>query len=163
VFVDIGVKFFEHFLYIAEAVSCDDGCETGLWDNEDEFFYDKLHLPDGSSIPMRLRSIVGLIPLFAVHVLEERLYGGLPGLRERLVWFLEHRPDLAKLVSRWNEPGTGKCAAALAIAWASHESVVAPRARRKRISFRARRAGAVPCASRRTVCLRSQWREQSAP
>ncbi|KAE8756323.1 glucosidase [Paraburkholderia madseniana] len=107
VFVDIGVKFFEHFLYIAEAVSCDDGCDTGLWDSEDEFFYDKLRLPDGSNIPMRLRSIVGLIPLFAVHVLEERLHGHLPGLRERLVWFLEHRPDLAKLVSRWNEPGKG--------------------------------------------------------
>ncbi|HEY2607432.1 glucosidase [Paraburkholderia sp. RL18-103-BIB-C] len=105
VFVDIGVKFFEHFLYIAEAVSCDDGCETGLWDSDDEFFYDKLRLPDGSSMPMRVRSIVGLIPLFAVHVLEERLHGGLPCLRERLVWFLEHRPDLAKLVSRWNEPG----------------------------------------------------------
>jgi hypothetical protein len=56
---------------------------------------------------MRVRSIVGLIPLFAVHVLEERLHGELPGLRERLVWFLKHRPDLAKLVSRWNEPGKG--------------------------------------------------------
>jgi hypothetical protein len=107
VFVDIGVKFFEHFLYIAQAVSCDDGCDTGLWDSEDEFFYDKLRLPDGSSIPMRVRSIVGLIPLFAVHVLEERLHGHLPGLRDRLVWFLRHRPDLAKLVSRWNEPGKG--------------------------------------------------------
>jgi hypothetical protein len=107
VFVDIGVKFFEHFLYIAEAVSCDDGCETGLWDNADEFFYDKLRLPDGSNVPMRVRSIVGLIPLFAVHVLEERLHGSLPGLRDRLFWFLDHRPDLAKLVSRWNEPGKG--------------------------------------------------------
>jgi len=107
VFVDIGVKFFEHFLYIAEAVSCDDGCDTGLWDSADEFFYDKLRLPDGTSEPMRVRSIVGLIPFFAVHVLEERLHGGLPGLRDRLVWFLEHRPDLAKLVSRWNEPGKG--------------------------------------------------------
>jgi hypothetical protein len=107
VFVDIGVKFFEHFLYIAEAVSCDDGCETGLWDTADEFFYDKLKLPDGSSEPMRVRSIVGLIPLFAVHVLEERLHGSLPGLRERLFWFLEHRPDLARLVSRWNQPGKG--------------------------------------------------------
>ncbi|MGF6532381.1 hypothetical protein P3T20_003177 [Paraburkholderia sp. GAS206C] len=107
VFVDIGVKFFEHFLYIAEAVSCDDNCETGLWDSADEFFYDKLRLPDGTSEPMRVRSIVGLIPLFAVHVLEERLHGSLPGLRERLFWFLEHRPDLAKLVSRWDETGKG--------------------------------------------------------
>jgi hypothetical protein len=107
VFVDIGVKFFEHFLYIAEAVSCEDGCDTGLWDSEDEFFYDKLRLPDGGTVPMRIRSIVGLIPLFAVHVLEERLHGELPGLRDRLVWFLKHRPDLARLVSRWNEPGKG--------------------------------------------------------
>jgi hypothetical protein len=107
VFVDIGVKFFEHFLYIAEAVSSSDTCDTGLWDERDEFFYDVLQLPDGTSVPMRIRSIVGLIPLFAVHVLEEPLHGHLPGLRERLTWFLEHRPDLAKLVSRWNEPGKG--------------------------------------------------------
>jgi hypothetical protein len=107
VFVDIGVKFFEHFLYIAEAVSCEDGCDTGLWDSLDEFFYDKLRLPDGTNVPLRIRSIVGLIPLFAVHVLEQRLHGDLPGLRDRLVWFLEHRPDLARLVSRWNEPGKG--------------------------------------------------------
>jgi hypothetical protein len=107
VFVDIGVKFFEHFLYIAEAVSCEDGCDTGLWDSEDEFFYDKLRLPDGGTVPMRIRSIVGLIPLFAVHVLEERLHGELPGLRDRLVWFLKHRTDLSRLVSRWNEPGKG--------------------------------------------------------
>jgi mannosylglycerate hydrolase MGH1-like protein len=107
VFVDIGVKFFEHFLYIAEAVSCEDGCETGLWDGQDSFFYDKLRLPDGSNVPMRVRSIVGLIPLFAVHVLEHRLHGTLPGLHERLMWFFRHRPDLARLVSRWNEPGKG--------------------------------------------------------
>ena len=107
VFVDIAVKFFEHFLYIAEAVSCSDSCDTGLWDEEDAFFYDKLRLPDGTTIPMRMRSIVGLIPMFAVRVLEQRLHGDLPRLRERLSWFLEHRPDLAKLVSRWNEPGKG--------------------------------------------------------
>ncbi|TCG07138.1 glucosidase [Paraburkholderia steynii] len=107
VFVDIGVKFFEHFLYIAQAVSCEDNCDTGLWDSQDEFFYDKLRLPDGSNVPMRVRSIVGLIPLIAVHVLEERLHGSLPGLRDRLVWFLRNKPDLARLVSRWNEPGRG--------------------------------------------------------
>jgi len=107
VFVDIAVKFFEHFLYIAEAVSCSDSCDTGLWDEQDEYFYDKLQLPDGTSVPMRVRSIVGLIPIFAVRVLEQRLHGDLPGLRERLAWFLKHRPDLAKLVSRWDEPGKG--------------------------------------------------------
>ena len=106
-FVDIGVKFFEHFLYIAGAVNSGDEDERGLWDEEDEFFYDALHLPDGSSRPMRVRSMVGLIPLFAVHVLEERVHGRLPGLKERLRWFLRHRPDLARLVSRWTEPGVG--------------------------------------------------------
>ena len=106
-YVEIAVKFFEHFLYIAEAVSCSEGCSTGLWEEQDEFFYDVLRLPDGTRVPMRIRSIVGLIPLFAVHVLEERVYGHLPGLRERLAWFLEHRPNLAKLVSRWTEPGKG--------------------------------------------------------
>ncbi|SAL35873.1 Mannosyl oligosaccharide glucosidase [Caballeronia arvi] len=106
-YVEIAVKFFEHFLYIAEAVSCGEGCNTGLWDKQDEFFYDSLHLPNGKRVPMRIRSIVGLIPLFAVHVLEERVYGDLPGLRERLAWFLDHRPNLAKLVSRWTEPGKG--------------------------------------------------------
>jgi hypothetical protein len=106
-YVEIAVKFFEHFLYIAEAVSCGDACNTGLWDDSDEFFYDVLHLPDGTRVPLRIRSIVGLIPLFAVHVLEDRVYGDLPGLRERLAWFLDHRPNLAKLVSRWTEPGKG--------------------------------------------------------
>jgi hypothetical protein len=106
-YVEIAVKFFEHFLYIAEAINCSDGCGTGLWDEHDEFFYDLLHLPDGTHVPMRIRSIVGLIPLFAVHVLEDRVYGHLPGLRERLAWFLDHRPNLAKLVSRWTEPGKG--------------------------------------------------------
>ncbi|BAN27912.1 MGH1-like glycoside hydrolase domain-containing protein [Caballeronia insecticola] len=106
-YVEIAVKFFEHFLYIAEAVSCGEVCNTGLWDGSDEFFYDVLHLPDGARVPMRIRSIVGLIPLFAVHVLEEGVYGDLPGLRERLAWFLDHRPNLAKLVSRWTEPGKG--------------------------------------------------------
>ncbi|MBN3759571.1 glucosidase [Burkholderia sp. Ac-20365] len=104
-YVEIAVKFFEHFLYIAEAVSCGEVCNTGLWDGRDEFFYDVLHLPDGTRVPMRIRSIVGLIPLFAVHVLDEQVHGHLPGLRERLAWFLDHRPNLAKLVSRWTEPG----------------------------------------------------------
>jgi hypothetical protein len=106
-YVEIAVKFFEHFLYIAEAVSCGEVCNTGLWDARDEFFYDVLHLPDGTRVPMRIRSIVGLIPLFAVHVLDEQIHGHLPGLRERLAWFLDHRPNLAKLVSRWTEPGKG--------------------------------------------------------
>ncbi|WP_076879676.1 MGH1-like glycoside hydrolase domain-containing protein [Bordetella sp. H567] len=109
-YVDMAVKFFEHFLYIAEAVNSGDDCETGLWDEHDEFFYDALHLPGQDSVPMRVRSIVGLIPMFAVQVLEESVHGRLPGFKERLRWFLRHRPDLAKLVSRWTEPGKGNSA-----------------------------------------------------
>jgi hypothetical protein len=107
VYVDIAVKFFEHFLYIAGAINCVDDSSEGLWDNQDAFFYDVLHRPDGSREPVRLRSIVGLMPLFAVQVLEQHEHEGLPGLRERLLGFLRHRPDLARLVSRWTEPGKG--------------------------------------------------------
>ena len=109
-YIDIGVKFFEHFLYIAQAVNSGDDCETGLWNEEDEFFYDTLRIPGEPSVPLRVRSIVGLIPLFAVHVLEQRVHGHLHGLGQRLRWFLHHRPDLARLVSRWTEPGEGDSA-----------------------------------------------------
>jgi len=107
VYVDISVKFFEHFLYIAGAINQVDIDADGLWDDLDGFFYDVLHRPDGGREPVRLRSIVGLMPLFAVRVLEQREHEGLPGLRERLLGFLRHRPDLARLVSRWTEPGKG--------------------------------------------------------
>ena len=106
-YVDISVKFFEHFLYISEAINGAGDASASLWDEQDEFFYDALKLPDGSSVPLRVRSIVGLSPLFAVHVLDGLAVGKLPRLEERLRWFLRHRPDLAKLVSRWYEPGKG--------------------------------------------------------
>lgn len=107
VYVDIAVKFFEHFLYIAGAINRLDNSDAGLWDEQDRFFYDVLHRPDGGNEPLRLRSIVGLMPLFAVQVLEQHEHECLPGLRERLLEFMHHRPDLASLVSRWNEPGQG--------------------------------------------------------
>ena len=107
VYVDIAVKFFEHFLYIAGAINRVDCEAEGLWDEQDQFFYDVLHRPDGVNEPLRLRSIVGLMPLFAVQVLEQHEHEGLPGLRERLLGFMRHRPDLASLVSRWTEPGEG--------------------------------------------------------
>jgi hypothetical protein len=107
VYVDIAVKFFEHFLYIAGAINRVDSDAEGLWDEQDQFFYDVLHRPDGVNEPLRLRSIVGLMPLFAVQVLEQHEHEGLPGLRERLLGFMRHRPDLASLVSRWTEPGEG--------------------------------------------------------
>jgi hypothetical protein len=109
VYEDIASKFFEHFLEIAKAMTRVGGDgKVGLWDEEDEFYYDQLNLPDGRTIDLRLRSLVGLIPLFAVETLEPETLARLPEFRQRLEWFLGHRPDLATLVSRWQEPGRGE-------------------------------------------------------
>lgn len=107
VYEDIATKFFEHFLYIARAMTHigDDG--FGLWNDEDGFFYDVLRFPDGQLMPMKIRSMVGLIPLFAVEIIEPEMLAKLPGFKLRLEWFLNYRPDLAGLVSHWNEPGHG--------------------------------------------------------
>jgi hypothetical protein len=89
---DVASKFFEHFLYIAHAMNqMGDG---GLWDETDGFFYDSLHLPDGTLMRMRVRSMVGLIPLFAVDTMEQENIDKLPGFRRRMDWFTTHRPDL---------------------------------------------------------------------
>ncbi len=108
VYEDIATKFFEHFLYIAEAMTNLGRDGTGLWDEQDQFFYDVLLLPDGENVPLRVRSIVGLIPLFAVEVLDPEIATRLPEFANRLRWFLDYRPDLASLVSRWHEPGSGE-------------------------------------------------------
>ncbi len=107
VYQDLATKFFEHFLYIAEALNNLAGDGIALWDDVDEFFYDVLHWPDDRMDRLRVRSIVGLLPLLAVQTIEPATLGALPEFRERLEWFLENRPDLAKLVSRWQEPGMG--------------------------------------------------------
>jgi Glycosyl hydrolase family 63 C-terminal domain len=108
VYEDLATKFFEHFLYIAEAMTNIGGEGIGLWDETDEFYYDVLHLPDGERIPLRLRSMVGLIPLFAVEVLDSSVFTRLPRFTARLRWFLDHRPKLARLVSRWVDPSAGE-------------------------------------------------------
>ncbi|HSR49294.1 MAG TPA: glucosidase [Acidobacteriota bacterium] len=107
---DIATKFFEHFLYIAKAMTSEisGGDHSGLWDEEDQFYYDVLHLPQGRRATMRVRSLVGLIPLLAVETLEPELLEKVPEFRQRLEWFLNYRPDLAQLVSRWHEPGLGE-------------------------------------------------------
>ena len=107
VYEDIATKFFEHFLHIVEAMNNIGEEGIGLWCDKDEFYYDALNLPDGQSMPLKVRSMVGLIPLFAVETLESELLEQLPGFAARLKWFLNYRPDLAKLVSRWDEPGMG--------------------------------------------------------
>ena len=105
---DIATKFFEHFLYIAEAMNNIAGEGISLWNKEDDFFYDVLHLEHGATIPLKLRSMVGLIPLFAVTTIEPSLLAKVPEFKQRLEWFLDHRPDLAKLVSHWQEAGMGQ-------------------------------------------------------
>jgi hypothetical protein len=108
VYEDIATKFFEHFLYIAGALNNLGGEGIALWDPQDEFFYDVLHTPDGRTTPLKIRSMVGLIPLFAVTTIEPALLQQLPEFRTRLEWFLTHQPELAALVSRWQEPGLGE-------------------------------------------------------
>jgi hypothetical protein len=107
VYEDIATKFFEHFLHIAEAMSnrCNNG--AGLWDEEDEFFYDVLHLPNEQKVKLKVRSMVGLIPLFAIETLEPELLEKLPGFHRRLQWLLKNKPHLANLVSHWQAPGRG--------------------------------------------------------
>jgi hypothetical protein len=108
VYEDVATKFFEHFLFIAEAMANLRGDGIGLWDEQDQFFYDVLSLPGGHRVPLRVRSMVGLIPLFAVETIDQDVLDRLPEFAQRLKWFLEYRPDLAKLVSRWQEPGRGE-------------------------------------------------------
>ncbi len=106
---DIALKFFEHFLAIAEAMNniAEEGIQ--LWNKEDEFFYDVLHLPDDTYVPIKIRSLVGLIPLCAVETLEPRVLNALPRFKGHLEWFLTHRPDLMRLVvSHWQDPGSGE-------------------------------------------------------
>jgi hypothetical protein len=108
VYEDIASKFFEHFLYIAGAMNNIAGEGISLWDEQDEFFYDTLHLPDGTHMPLKLRSMVGLIPLFAVATIEPAMLESVPAFKERLEWFLANRPQLTRLISRWQEPGMGE-------------------------------------------------------
>ena len=108
VYENIATKFFEHFLHIAEAMNNIGEGGLGLWCDREEFYYDVLNLPNGEMTPLKVRSMVGLIPLFAVETLDEELLEQLPEFAGRLRWFLDYRPDLAKLVSRWNEPGMGQ-------------------------------------------------------
>ncbi|MBI9064334.1 MAG: glucosidase [Marinilabiliaceae bacterium] len=108
VYEDMGTKFFEHFLLIAGAMNNVGGEDIAIWDEEDAFFYDVLHIPGIGNEQLKIRSIVGLIPLFAVEVLNAEVLEQLPEFAKRLNWFLKYRPDLAKLVSRWETEGVGQ-------------------------------------------------------
>ncbi len=94
---DVASKFFEHFVAITDAINTLGG--TGLWDEGDGFYYDWLQTTDGASIPLRLRSMVGIIPLFTCEILREDVLQRLPGFCKRMNWFLKHRPDLGRFIS----------------------------------------------------------------
>jgi hypothetical protein len=93
---DIASKFFEHFVAIVDAINTIGG--TGLWNEQDGFYYDQLSV-DGRSVPLRVRSMVGLIPLFACEILEEEVIQRLPGFSKRMAWFIQHRQDLSRHIS----------------------------------------------------------------
>src|SRR5947207_1849553 len=105
---DVASKFWEHFVYIAHAMSHRGHDGMGLWNEEDGFFYDVLKLPNGTHFPMKIRSMVGLIPLFAVETLEPEVLDRLPDFKRRLNWFIENRPDLTENVACMKTPGRGE-------------------------------------------------------
>jgi hypothetical protein len=101
-------KFWEHFVYIAHAMSHRGQDGVGLWNEEDGFFYDVLKLPDGTHFPMKTRSMVGLIPLFAVETLEPDVLDRLPDFKRRLEWFIDNRPDLTENLASMRIEGVGE-------------------------------------------------------
>ncbi len=105
---DVASKFWEHFIHIAHAMNHRGQDGVGLWDEMDGFFYDVLKFPDGRKYPMRVRSMVGLIPLFAVETLDSELLDRLPGFKRRLEWFIDNRPDLAGNVACMRTRGMGE-------------------------------------------------------
>ena len=96
VYEDVASKFFEHFVAITDAMNTLGG--TGLWDEQDGFYYDQLHV-DGMHTPLRIRSLVGLVPLFACEIIEDEVIAKLPGFRKRMEWFLRNRPDLGRHIA----------------------------------------------------------------
>jgi hypothetical protein len=104
VYEDVASKFFEHFVYICRAMNDIGGSGLELWNAEDGFYYDVLHLPGGRHFPLKVRSMVGLIPLFAVEILDSHMVDRLPGFKRRMQWFLENRPDFAVQVETATGP-----------------------------------------------------------
>ena len=95
---DVASKFFEHFVHIAHAINVHGAEGLALWDEEDGFYYDAIHLPNGEQHYLKVRSMVGLIPLFAVETLEPETIARLPGFQRRMQWFLDNMPDFASHV-----------------------------------------------------------------
>ncbi len=104
VYEDMASKFFEHFVAIVDAINSLGG--TGLWDDTDGFYYDQLHA-NGQHVPLRVRSLVGLIPLLAAEVIEDEVIAPLKGFRRRMDWFLKHRADLGRHIAFAETTGHG--------------------------------------------------------
>jgi len=98
---DMATKFFDHFIYIANSMTKKYNQGKGLWNPIDKFYYDILKLPDGKNISLKVRSMVGLIPLLAVDTLHEDFLKKVPRFEKRLNWFFENRPDLSSLIFHW--------------------------------------------------------------
>ena len=122
VYEDMATKFFEHFLYIADAMVHIGDDKTQLWDDEDGFFYDVLHLPNGTRIRLKVRSMVGLIPLFAVMTLEPEVLEKLSGFTERLEWFIANRTRLTQNVACMEQEGS-KSRRMLALCYVTRDRV----------------------------------------
>jgi Glycosyl hydrolase family 63 C-terminal domain len=104
---DVASKFFEHFVYIAHAMN-DIGVDgRSLWDEEDGFYYDLLHLPSGKNLFLKIRSMVGLIPLFAVETLEPEVVDRLPGFKRRMQWFMDNHPDVPEHIEMTQRSARG--------------------------------------------------------
>jgi len=102
---DVASKFFEHFVYISDAMNNIGDEHTELWSERDGFYYDILRLPDGEGFPLKVRSMVGLIPLFAVETLDLDLLESLPNFKKRMDWFLQNRPDLCDQIADMEAEG----------------------------------------------------------
>ncbi|HYW66303.1 MAG TPA: glucosidase [Candidatus Dormibacteraeota bacterium] len=104
---DVASKFFEHFVHIAHAMNDIGANGRSLWDAEDGFYYDLLHLPDGKEHFLKIRSMVGLIPLFAVETLEPEIVDRLPGFKRRMQWFIDHHPDVPEHIEMTQRSARG--------------------------------------------------------
>ncbi|MBK8138566.1 MAG: glucosidase [Chloroflexi bacterium] len=105
---DLAIKFYQHFLWIAVAISGSTRGGVGLWDEADGFYYDVLKLPDGHAFPLKVRSLVGLMPLIAVETIGQATLDSLPGLDRSIKWLTRHRPDLAANLARSDTEGIGR-------------------------------------------------------
>ena len=99
VYEDVASKFFEHFLYIVDAMNHIGTEGSHLWNEEEGFYYDVLHLPNGENVDLKVRSLVGLIPLFAVTTIDKETLEQLPGFRKRVEWFIHNRPQLSRNIA----------------------------------------------------------------